>query len=117
MNGLPPNVNTMFWHRGNGKVKKPEAVEFEKLLWIRFIQSRPKEWKPNLIQVTIVLRSPRWLTKKGSITKIDADNRVKPLLDAIEKPLGIPDQVFVDTRVIKFPDSIESTEVYLRSVT
>lgn len=62
----------------------------------------------------IVLRSPQWLSAKGEINVIDADNRIKPLFDAIQHATQNKDQRIFELQVFKEPCEREETVVYLR---
>lgn len=42
-----------------------------------------------------------WLTKRGTLRKMDCDNRLKALNDALAAKIGRDDSEFVDSRVLK----------------
>jgi Holliday junction resolvase RusA-like endonuclease len=64
-------------------------------------------------KVTIKVHSPRVLTKKGEISKAfgDVDNFIKPLLDAIYKPLEANDAMVMQVTASKHCLEFEHTVI------
>ena len=64
-------------------------------------------------KVTINIYSPKVLTKKGEVSKTfgDVDNFIKPMLDAVYKPLGANDALVMKVTASKFQADIEATSI------
>lgn len=65
-------------------------------------------------KVTINIYSPKVLTKKGEVSKTfgDVDNFIKPLLDAVYKPLGANDALIMQVTASKFQADNEATSIF-----
>lgn len=65
-------------------------------------------------KVTINIYSPKVLTKKGEVSKTfgDVDNFIKPLLDAVYKPLGANDALVMQVTASKFQADNEATSIF-----
>ncbi len=85
---LPPSVNHQYRHTRYATRLTPEALRFRThTQWImKAVQDR---WNPTGVTAAIILyEAPLWVTKKHEIRKMDIDNRVKPVFDAIETGSG-----------------------------
>jgi Holliday junction resolvase RusA-like endonuclease len=116
--GIPPTVNHMYLHRGKRKILTPEAQVFRQRVFYAMGAELRNTFRPLLAACTIVIHTPRWVTQKGTVACLDSDNRVKPMLDAIQEATGkqLQDQIFTDTRVIKRWAETEHTIVYLSAL-
>lgn len=85
---LPPSVNHQYKHSRYNTRLTPEALRFRtQTQWI--MKACQNKWNPTGITAAILLyESPVWITKKHEIRKMDIDNRVKPVFDAIEVGSG-----------------------------
>lgn len=65
-------------------------------------------------KVTINIYSPKVLTKKGEVSKTfgDVDNFIKPLLDAVYKPLNANDALVMQVTANKFQSDNEATSIF-----
>jgi Holliday junction resolvase RusA-like endonuclease len=113
--GLPPTMNH-YWKFFRGRpVLSKDALPFQEL--VRYSMQRanaiPKEMVP--MSIMMIFRSNRWVSKKGLLREMDVDNRIKPLLDAIQKASAMPDQLFFELHAYKQPWETEETLVYLSS--
>lgn len=71
-------------------------------------------WYPKGVTSAVVLMaSPLWITKESKVRKFDADNRIKPIFDAIEHATGQPDENHWNFHVFKVPSKHEKLTVYL----
>ena len=61
----------------------------------------------------ILLESQFWLTQKREIREKDADNLVKPILDAVQNATEVPDELHWQLHVFKLPSKWNRTTVYL----
>ena len=113
---LPPSDNHLYinvnWGRGRAsRVKSPEYKAWSETfdlctrvhtkLCEDFIAKEASE--SPLLAITMALRMPhnRWFIKKGTPRRIDAQNRVKSICDALSKLLGVDDSYFWDVRIFK----------------
>lgn len=72
------------------------------------------DWKPTGVTAAVIaMSSSLWLTKEARVRKFDADNRIKPIFDAIEHATGQPDQNHWSFHVFKVPSKRERLTVYL----
>lgn len=109
--GLPPSVNQMY----AGKARRFKSGKFkawEKLALLVI----PKEEVPSnsLCSFRVIFVSPRWKTKVGKIRKMDVDSRVKAIMDATFKKLGVDDSLVWHQTAIKKIGPIEKTEVRIK---
>lgn len=61
----------------------------------------------------IFLETPHWITKKHTVAEMDADNRIKPTLDAVKNATGVPDETNWEVHVWKIASNQIRTTVYL----
>lgn len=113
--GIPPTVNQC--HRTiirNGRpivISSKEYREFQKKFDTdTYKVGRIKICPDTLLKVTINFHS-KWFNKDGSVKKKDVDNRIKPLLDSIEKRFAIPDKHYFNLEVFKLHSEEDKTEV------
>jgi len=94
---LPPSVNNDKWvNPKTGRiVKKSEVRKWKDTAWIllHHINKEPKkEWGLNLEFRFFYRMKPR---------RIDTDNRLKPIIDAIANKLGIDDSLLAEYHVVR----------------
>lgn len=96
-----------------GKKLKQEAHDFR--AWVlQAIGADRFTWKPTgPLSCYILFQSPKWITKERKVRQVDADNKVKPLLDAIEQALETPDELVWELHTYKILGPKERTIVYL----
>lgn len=114
MPGLPPSVNHHYKHTRFATRLTPEAVRYRnEAQWI--MKASPERWNPKGTTAAIILfESPVWVTKKHEVRKMDVDNRVKPVFDAIEVGSGgTHDESHWQFHVGKLYSSKEQTTVFL----
>lgn len=110
---ISPTVNHMYKHTRFGTRLTEEAKAFREIVSISMGPLR-NTWKPmNPVSAVILFESPSWLTKKRTVRKLDCDNRVKPLFDAIEIASGMRDELCWQFHAFKIPSKKERTTVYL----
>lgn len=61
----------------------------------------------------IVFENPQWITKKNTVRKMDVDNKIKPIFDAIEKATGFPDENIFAFHTFKAVGQKQNTHVWL----
>lgn len=96
-----------------GKKLKQEVHDFR--AWVlEAIGAARFTWKPTgPLCCYILFQSPSWITKERKVRQKDADNKVKPLLDAIEQAIETPDELVWETHTFKILGPKERTIVYL----
>lgn len=86
--------------------------------WRAVVDQRIKElgitWRPQgVVAGIIVFESPIWVTKKHTIKKADADNRIKATFDAIALSTGSDDAHLWEGHFYKLFGRREITHVWL----
>lgn len=90
----------------------PEVHAF-RAATLEAIQRKPP-WAPTGVTAAVILfASDSWLTADGRPRREDADNKVKPTLDAAEKANGVPDELHWQFHVFKLFSRRTRTIVYL----
>lgn len=115
--GLPISVNKAFStdFRTKRRFKSKEYSAYEKGFKCDITEKEPIDPLDKL-HVTIELHT-NWLTKAGSIRKVDVANYEKTLIDVLSKRLGFEDsQIFVLTLVKVQSVEIERTIVVIGKI-
>jgi Holliday junction resolvase RusA-like endonuclease len=119
VDGLPMSVNHQY---KKGKAFKTGKVTFRldpKILDYRMRVCEAlgtNRWKfspSGTFAAVIFLESHLWLTQKREVRQMDADNRVKAILDACESAMELPDELCWTHHVFKVQSKRERTTVYL----
>ena len=111
---LPPTVNHQYRRNQNGGVRLSQEAQSFRAHFVTAARRLVKGWNPaGAVAVSIFLQSPTWITKKHTIREMDADNRVKAVLDAIQHATGIPDQTNWEIHVYKCASKSKKTRVLL----
>lgn len=116
VNELPKSVNHMYKYMGRNRRLDKWVLEFRQSIKtvLTPTDQSAEPWKPSGVAAAIiVMRSPLWLTAKSTVRKMDADNKIKPIFDAIEKATGYPDENHWDFHVFKVPSKTQKLTVYL----
>ncbi len=124
---IPLSLNHMY-KRGRQKPKEGQSYGVNDKQWV-FLSKKAHEfrdivliglnekrflWQPKGVTAAIIVfESPHWLTQKRQVNEVDADNKVKPLFDAIETHTGIPDELHWQFHVYKVLSKRKRTTVYL----
>lgn len=113
VNQLPPTVNHNYHHTRFSTRLTDEAKAFRDLVGLS-MGVHKTGWKPRgVVMAMLFFESPFWITKKHTTRDMDCDNRVKPLLDAIQYATGVPDNTNWEFHVWKIPSKLTRTTVYL----
>lgn len=97
-----PNVNNLYWHKGNIKFMKNEAKKLREQ--IVEICKEHKEYAQLLKDKELCVNvwiTENWYNKDGSIKKMDVANREKFLIDSIFKALEIDDRLIFEINLEK----------------
>lgn len=88
-------------------------VDFRQLMAIA-ARAQNFKWKPTgITAVVIFFESPLWITKARTIREMDVDNKVKAVLDAIEKVSESSDHCHWDIHAFKISSKRKRTTVCL----
>lgn len=110
---IPKSVNHQYIHTRHNTRLNPQVFEFRRIVKDALAKSNIV-WKPSgMSAAVILLMSPLWVTKTRFIRKMDADNRVKPIFDAIEQCTGSEDERHWNFHVFKILSKEERVIVYL----
>lgn len=120
---LPISLNSMYkrgksYKSKSGKILNstylhPKINEY-RLLVMEALGEKRWQWKPTGVTAAIILlESPTWITKRRQVREMDADNKVKPIFDAIEVATETPDELHWQFHVFKIPSKWTRTTVYL----
>lgn len=110
---LPISVNHMYGRSGARIWLKPEAENY-RLMVLEALGTKRWSWKPSGVTAAVLLlESPKWITKRLEVREMDADNRVKPIFDAIEVATETPDELHWQFHVFKIASKWTRTSVYL----
>lgn len=108
---LPGSVNHMKPYRSH---KLAAWVEVFRQDVKNAIVKASIKWQPSGVTAAVILMySPMWVTKESRVRRFDADNRIKPVFDAIERATGQPDENHWNFHVFKVPSKRERLMVYL----
>jgi Holliday junction resolvase RusA-like endonuclease len=77
------------------------------------LRDRINFFPTGLIAAIIEFQSPDWITKARTVRKMDIDNKIKPVLDAIEHCTGIKDELYWHVHAIKVVSKERKTVVHL----
>lgn len=110
---LPQSVNHQYIHTRQNTRLTPKAAMFRTITHYA-MGSKRMQWKPTGVTAAILIYvSPHWITKEHKVRKMDADNRVKPVFDAVERATQIPDERHWEFHVYKAVGKRERVEVFL----
>lgn len=111
--GLPQSVNHQYIHTRFNTRLTPKATSFRTVVTSAIGRAR-FEWKPTGVTAAVLLFvSPHWVTKKLTVRKMDADNRVKPVFDGIERATQVPDELHWEFHAYKVLGNKERVRVFL----
>lgn len=97
---LAPSVNG-YWKmaKWGGRYITPDGIRFKNLCMTINRGKRVQSNKP--LAVEVMLYSERWITKKGTIRKIDCDNLLKGTFDGYFAAIGLDDSQVFELSVTK----------------
>lgn len=84
--GIPKSLNHQYRRGRCGNVFLHEEVKnWRDTARLAIYRMRPQVKFHRLVNGVIIFRSPKWVTQKSTVAMLDADNRTKPVLDAIKR--------------------------------
>lgn len=100
---LPPSANKLYEKSVRFSVKSNKNVihhsnhndvEVFRAFITTLCRKRNLKFLPiGTVAVVVELYSDSWLNKDRTVKKIDSDNMLKPLMDALQVALGFPDEM------------------------
>lgn len=113
VNELPTSVNHQYKHTRFNTRLEPEVLQFRQWVCLALGHQR-LEWKPTGTTAALLFfESPLWVTQKREVRQMDADNRVKPVLDAVERATNVPDELCWEVHCYKIASRRTRTTCYL----
>jgi Holliday junction resolvase RusA-like endonuclease len=124
VDGLPMSLNHQYkknkayLDKNTGKMKSgfrldPKILDYRMRVCEALGTNRWKFKPTGTVAAVILLESPMWITTKREVRQMDADNRVKPILDSIEHAMDLPDELCWNHHVFKIQSKRERTRVWL----
>ncbi len=117
--GLPMSLNHQYKKNRTGKDGKlsfrldPKVLDYRMRVCEALGQNRWKFRPTGSYAAVILLESHLWIRTDRKVRQMDADNRVKPILDAIEHAMDLPDELCWNHHVFKVQSKRERTRVWL----
>ena len=94
-----------------GQRLSDEAVYFRSLVSATLGQCK---WSAKgIVCFVIRVSSHRWITKDGKPRVMDMDNRIKPLLDAVQHAIGLRDELVWHVHAFKVASYRDLTTVHI----
>ncbi len=92
---------------------RKEAIDWRVMVSEAMGEDRWK-WKPTGVTAAMILfETPRWLTYKRQVREMDADNKTKPALDAVQHATETPDELHWQIHIFKVQSKRERTHIFL----
>jgi hypothetical protein len=92
---------------------KADAMDWRLVLMEAMGTDRWK-WKPTGVTAAILLlETPYWLTQKRLVREMDADNKTKPIFDAVQYATETPDELHWQFHVFKVLSKRQRTTIFL----
>lgn len=114
---MPPSVNAIYrkWHskktNKTGHALEKSVIDFRAMAdaacWGKAFRPR------GTVGCVIVMESPAWLTLEYKVRNRDVDNPVKVVLDAMQRTLGMKDELVWEVHSAKIFSRREATHVWL----
>jgi Holliday junction resolvase RusA-like endonuclease len=126
--GLPPSANNAYGNRrGGGRFRTEALISFQTTSKLELARRFPREMmtikphKPYLIAVRFffeAIENAGWATGKAAnrYKRLDADNRIKFVIDVLAEAGGVDDSQFTDFVVQKRQGTPERTVLWVRSL-
>lgn len=113
VDGLPMSLNHQYKRSGKRFYLDPKVLDYRQRVCEALGQNRWNFRPGGVYAAVIFLESKLWLTSERKVRQIDADNKVKGILDACEGAMELPDELCWTYSVFKVQSKKERTTVYL----
>jgi Holliday junction resolvase RusA-like endonuclease len=111
---LPPSTNDLYVKRSRSVYDLHPDVKALRDEVCAALGYKRLEWRPRGACAALILfYGPIWISKENFINTKDLDNKVKPLLDAIEKATKAPDETVWHIHCAKVLSNKLETVLYL----
>lgn len=104
------------WRKKDTEVRhrlRQEAIDWRIVVMEAMGRDRWK-WKPTGVTAAILLfESPQWVTARRTVREMDADNKTKPALDAVQHATDVPDELHWQLHVFKVLSKRKRTTIFL----
>ena len=112
---FPLSVNTQ---KGRNRKNNVTFIKKEQKVFRQAVQyamaSKANLWRGSMVSAAVLLfEDPGWTTKKHTVRKRDADNLVKPTLDAIQIATDHEDELYWQVHFFKVLCRETRTTVFL----
>lgn len=111
--GLPPTVNHMYRHTRYNTRLTEEATYYRRAVMMELLANPQKIIGLGHTAAVILLYSPLWVTQMRQVREMDADNRIKALLDAVQHATAHRDEMHWEIHVYKVLSPLSKTQVFL----
>lgn len=92
---------------------KPEVIDWRHVV-AETLGDLRWTWKPTGVTAAVILLAGQhWITARRLIREEDADNKVKPTLDAVQHSTGTPDELHWEVFVSKVLSKRRRTFIFL----
>lgn len=91
----------------------PKVLDYRMRVCEALGQSRWTFRPSGCYAAVVLLETPMWITTRREVRQRDADNLVKPILDAVEHAMDLPDELCWNHHVFKVQSKRERTRVWL----
>lgn len=118
VDALPISLNHQYlkgrtWSGKTNFRLHPEQEVFRQLVGYG-LGPKKLDWLPTgRVAAVILLETPEWIKQDFTVRARDADNLVKPILDAVQQCTGFRDELVWELHVFKLCSKRVRTSVYL----
>lgn len=92
---------------------RPEVLHWRESVALA-MGSLKESWRPSGITAAIILiESPYWLTARRTVRQQDLDNKLKPLIDAIQHATNVVDELHWQLHAFKVLSKRQRTTIFL----
>lgn len=100
------------WRVRNNRLR-PEVLDWRKVV-IECMGDLRFAWKPQGVSAAVLLfESPYWLDQRRMVREKDADNLIKPAIDAVQHATSVPDELHWQFHVYKILSKRQRTTIFL----
>lgn len=111
---VPKSLNHQYLKRGAGKRFDfdPDIKLLRDLVFIH-LRAQPRFYPRGAVALVIEMHTPAWLTLENKVRALDLDNKIKPLIDAVQKAIDHGDEHVWQIHAFKIASRVTRTRVSL----
>lgn len=113
VNGLPPTTNHDKGQAFGRKFLTKDTKLFRDKVAFTIGHQKFTFKTGGTVCALVFLESPNWVSGKLTLNRMDGDNRIKPLFDAIQNHILKPDEINWEHHVYKVASKNKRTTVYM----